>query len=117
MIPSNEKSIAPMRLLLPGFVAVSHLEVKLPVSGEYSLKPVSVWGVIWLLIAFMYFAAGVIVGIVAFKVFTYCSRSVTVLTDKSSIRSLHQNRKRRLRTFFLLLDLAVLWYLHQYRVS
>jgi hypothetical protein len=34
MIPSNEKSIAPMRLLLPGFVAVSHLEVKLPVSGE-----------------------------------------------------------------------------------
>lgn len=67
-----------MRPLSLGYVAVAHLEVKSFLSwGELSLKPLSVWGVIWLIIAFMFFAAGVLVGIVAFKVLTFSFLPVT----------------------------------------
>jgi hypothetical protein len=69
-IPLRGKSIALMHPRSLGFVAVSHLKVKPSTSDERSLIPLSVWGVIWLIIAFMYFAAGILVGLVAFKVLT-----------------------------------------------
>jgi hypothetical protein len=80
MIPSSEKSTAPTHLLSLGFVAVSRPEVNLSVLVEHSLKLFSVWGVIWLIIAFIFFAAGVIVGIVAFKVSIYSFLPVVILT-------------------------------------
>jgi hypothetical protein len=42
MIPSHEKSTAPMHLRSLEFVAVSHLKVKPSISGEPSLMPISV---------------------------------------------------------------------------
>jgi hypothetical protein len=117
MIPSSARSIAPTHPLSLGFVVVSHPEVNLSVLVEHSLKLFSVWGVIWLIIAFIFFAAGVIVGIVAFKVSTYSFLPVVITDGRFCIRSLQNNRKRRVRNSSLLLDPVVPWHLHRYRVS
>lgn len=60
-----------MHLRSRGSVGVSHLKVRFHVKPSRSLwflSVLAVWGVIWLLIAFIFFAAGVLVGLAAFKV-------------------------------------------------
>jgi hypothetical protein len=37
-------------------------------AKRYGCCPPQVWGVIWLIIAFIFFAAGILVGLAAFKV-------------------------------------------------
>ena len=63
--------MAPTLRRSPRFVAVALRKVcstSNPPPALHLPSRYAVWGVIWLLIAFCFFAAGLIVGIVAFKV-------------------------------------------------
>lgn len=63
------KSIALMPQNSPVYVAAVLLEVCKNTSNLSDLTNVfSVWGFIWLIVAIIFFALGVIVGIAAFKV-------------------------------------------------
>jgi hypothetical protein len=59
-----------MLLPLQGYVDAAHLKVCLCWSLVQIIQAdlVTVWGVLWLIIAFIFFALGIIVGLVAFKV-------------------------------------------------
>lgn len=70
MILSAAKSIIQTRVHSPISAVAAHLEASTPLilGVSHILINAIVWGVIWLIIAFVFFGAGVIVGIVAFKV-------------------------------------------------
>jgi hypothetical protein len=70
MIPSHEKSTPQTPQPSQKFADVAHREVRsfLFVIIVLLTHPRSVWGVIWLIQALIFFAVGVIVGLVAFKV-------------------------------------------------
>lgn len=70
MIPSAARSIIQTRVHSLISAVAAHLEVSTSFTSGASHIPTNaiVWGVIWLIIAFAFFGAGVIVGIVAFKV-------------------------------------------------
>lgn len=58
-----------MPLHLPIFVAVARLKVNTVFFTSYlEQTSIIVWGVIWLIIAIGFFAGGILVGLVAFKV-------------------------------------------------
>ena len=79
-----------MPLHFPGSADAFHPKVRLHARHSKNITLASdcstVWGVIWLLIAFIFFAAGVLVGIAAFKVLELTPRSkVTFLINNTGI--------------------------------
>ena len=82
MTRSRARSIVATLLNSRTFAVVFRRKVRLDSSPSHGFgadrtfyHPCStVWGVIWLIIAFVFFAAGVIVGLLAFKVCAYHHR-------------------------------------------
>ena len=76
MIPSLGKSTRQTPLRLHISAAAVHHKVGSTLTHSFRaefltlflIQKKSVWGVIWLIIAFIFFAAGVVVGLVSFKV-------------------------------------------------
>lgn len=98
-IPSAERSILQTRVHSLISVVVAHPEVGASFTPGVSriLISATVWGVIWLIIAFIFFAAGVIVGIAAFKVL-FNSVSWVELTEAGACRKALRNKRRRLKS-------------------
>ena len=71
----------------------------------------TVWGVIWLIIAFCFFAAGIIVGIVAFKVriisLQDCTNLIFYLSNSDDCRNPQHSRKQMRSTSSQYQDLPV----------
>jgi hypothetical protein len=70
MIPSAARSTVQTRVHSLTSAVAAHPEVSTPfrLGVPYILINAIVWGVIWLIIAFVFFGLGLIVGIVVFKV-------------------------------------------------